>query len=164
MRKLTFSLALLSLILTGCAGNLGSTRTNYGHSVKNVEDPSNFTKIAYVDYLSPDYMKGERRATAELKMDSPDFSGIPENGYVKINISTGDIDTADSKWWTAIIVNSKGSKVAQKTGRPSVADYKTINGYTSWSNSFLMRSPIKPPFKVYVIDEISKSRWGYEVM
>lgn len=68
MRKLTFLLALLGLILTGCAGNLGSTRTNYGHSVKNVEVPSNFTKIAYVDYLSPDYMKGERRATAELKM------------------------------------------------------------------------------------------------
>lgn len=164
MKKRIILSLIFSLLLGGCS-NLGSIRTVNGNKVQNIEDPNEFSSIAYVNYFDVSTLKNEEDKKAELAFRKPDYSEVPKNGYVAAHVSTHTLESANTSWWRVVVRDNTGKVISSKKGSDKVAKPYTANGITTWNNSIVVLLPeIELPFDVYVISELTNKRWGYKVL
>jgi len=162
MKSLVLSLTICFL-LTACS-NVGTVRSVNGNKVVNIEDPVDLYSVAYVDYYDVETLRAEEVKKAELTFGEPDFRKIPEHGYIRVHVKTPDIDSANTKWWTVVVKDKNGIVVVKRDGPNSIADYQTSGGITVWKNSLIVSLPeLEAPFEVFIISNILKKRWGYQV-
>jgi hypothetical protein len=163
MKRLSISI-ICAFLLVGCS-ILGTTRNINGNSVMNIEDPEDFSSVAYVDYFDYQFLVEEEKEKAGLIFEEPNLTRIPEFGYIIAHFKTPSIGSANPKYWQVIIKDKSGKIVKKVRGRDDVANYNTTNGVTVWKNMILVTLPeIEPPFEVYIVSDISKKRWGYRVL
>ncbi|WKD50517.1 hypothetical protein [Microbulbifer spongiae] len=157
-------LAVLSIfVITGCS-NLGVVRESNGNKIEVIEDPESFDTISYIDFYDYQALVEKEKQQAKLELRKVNFSKLPKYGYLVVNVTTPTIGSANTKFWTTIVQDNEGNVLLRKKGPNYVANHKTIGGYTSWRNLYIVNLPeIEKPFNVYVVDEVNSQRWGFKV-
>ena len=83
-----------------------------------------------------------------------------------IHVFSNTIDSANTKWWEYIVLSLNGKEILRNRGSNSIPNFTTSRtSATIWWNIDVvpLTNDNSQPFKVFVIDILSKKRSGFIV-
>ena len=122
---------------------------------------SNGISLKYETYYEL-YKEEELRAKNEL--NEPDFSRIPEGGYLVFYIERSTIGAANTEWFLAIVTDSEGNEITRERGQDDIPNVPS--GLSdNWWNHLIVYIPIqiKEDFNVRVVDRLDNEVSDFKV-
>ena len=122
---------------------------------------SNGISLKYETYYEL-YKEEELRAKNEL--NEPDYSLIPEGGYLAIYIERSTIGAANTEWFLAIVTDSEGNEIIRQRGKDDIPNVPS--GLSdNWWNHLIVYIPtqIKEDFNVRVVDRLGNEASDFKV-
>src|SRR6266705_4251869 len=130
--------------------------------------PSRDNGIA-VTYKDRATLEAEASKHGEVEMLTKDkvaarIATIPKGGRIQVEVNRGEIESANTKWFTVIILNASGEELTRKAGGNRIAQVP-VGPNGSWWNLMLvdLDQEINPYIDVFVADAIREKRSQFRI-
>jgi hypothetical protein len=141
-----------------------AVHTDSGFSIFPARD--NGIEVTYKDRAT---LEAEESKHGEVEMLAKDdvaarIASIPKGGRIQVKIHRGEIESANTKWFTLIILNASGEELTRKAGGNSVAQLP-IGTHGSWWNLMHvdLDQEINPYIDVFVADTVREKRPQFRI-
>ena len=156
----------LLLNLTG-KFSIGERYSSNGSTIEVIETKAR----ARIEYSSYKKLVNETKKNAKLRMWTQnkinyEIQSLPKGGLIKVEVFSNTIDSANTKWWEYIVLSLNGKEILRKRGSNKIPNFTTSRtSATIWWNIDVvpLTNDNSQPFKVFVIDILSKKRSGFIV-
>jgi len=122
-----------------------------------------------VTYKDRAALEAEESKHGEVEMLAKDhvtarIANIPKGGRIRVQIQRSQIESANTKWFTVIILNASGEELTRKAGENSIAQLP-IGAHGNWWNSLHINldQEINPYIDVFVADTIREKRSQFRI-
>jgi hypothetical protein len=141
-----------------------AVHTDSGFSIFPARD--NGIEVTYKDRAT---LEAEESKHGEVEMLAKDhvaarIANIPKGGRIRVKIQRSQIESANTKWFTVIILNASGEELTRKAGEDSIAQLPT-GAHGNWWNSVHvdLDQEINPYIDVFVADTIREKRSQFRI-
>ena len=147
--------------------SIGQRFLSHGSTIEVIENKAK-SRIEYISYKK---LVNDIKKKAKLRMWSQNkinykIQSLPRGGNILIHVFSNTIDSANTKWWEYIVLSLNGKEILRKRGSNNIPDFTTSRtSATIWWNIDVvpLTNDNSQPFKVFVIDILSKKRSGFIV-
>jgi hypothetical protein len=122
-----------------------------------------------VSYKDRATLEAEESKHGEVEMLAKDdvaarIANIPKGGRIQVEVHRGEIESANTKWFTVIILNASGEELTRKAGGSSIAQLP-IGSHGSWWNLMHvdLDQEVNPYIDVFVADTIREKRSQFRI-
>jgi hypothetical protein len=141
-----------------------AVHTDSGFSIFPARD--NGIELSYEDRGA---LEAEESKHGEVEMLAKDdvaarIAHLPNGGRTQLHIYRGEIGSANTKWFTVIILNASGEELMRRTGRDSIAQVP-IGTHGNWWNLMHvdLDQEINPYIDVFVADAVREKRSQFRI-
>ena len=147
--------------------SIGQRFLSHGSTIEVIETKAK----ARIEYKSYKNLVNDIKKEAKLRMWSQNkinykIQSLPRGGNILIHVFSNTIDSANTKWWEYIVLSLNGKEILRKRGSNNIPNFTTSRtSATIWWNIDVvpLTNDNSQPFKVFVIDILSKKRSGFIV-
>ena len=147
--------------------SIGQRFLSHGSTIEVIETKAK-SRIEYKSYKNS---VNDIKKEAKLRMWSQNkinykIQSLPRGGNILIHVFSNTIDSANTKWWEYIVLSLNGKEILRKRGSNNIPNFTTSRtSATIWWNIDVvpLTNDNSQPFKVFVIDILSKKRSGFIV-
>jgi len=160
-------LAALSQLAQPRQQGRSATQTKWRVDVIEKKTVYDLQKRLRVSYSDPEEQRAHLRDEASVQLWPAErlataLAKVAESGYILIDIEGPTIETANPRWFEAVITTEDGAELAREKGPDVIPMNLSAHKWFSGFSVALKNKPMAP-LKVFVIDTVMNERVVYRL-